>query len=312
MENRIRVDFKLIILLILSTASLLIFYFAEEKEIFINFFFIPTLLAGYAYDARGGVLAGVASILFVSIIAFVTFDDYGQFIIKKVLLWGCFLIISGYLVGTLTERISSAYLGTIATLALAMECRDPYTYGHSSRVAEVAVRIAKKLGLPKDEQKTLRTAGMLHDIGKFGVREDILRKKGPLTPEEYDHVRQHPFIGASILSPIRLLRDTIPYIYYHHEHIDGKGYLGKKGYDIPLGARILAVADAYEAMTTDRPYRKALTREKILDIFRTESGKQFDKKIVDVLLEITNDLIINIKASDMKSALDKKSLWNYK
>jgi len=307
MDARYRADLKLIIFLIISLASLLIYYVVEDKEAFINFFFIPTLIAGYVYDARGGVLTAIVSIFFVGILSFISFENYIDFIVRKVLLWGCFLIISGYIVGTLNERINAAHLGTIATLALAMESRDPYTYGHSSRVAEVAVRIARKIGLPKSEQNVIRTAGMLHDIGKFGVREDVLRKKGMLTTEEYDHIRQHPLIGASILSPVRLLKETIPYIYYHHERVDGKGYLRKKGSEIPMGARILAVADAYDAMTTDRPYRKALTREDILRILQEESGKQFDKTVVDALLEITDNLRINIKppaqARDIKDII---------
>lgn len=253
MEFIRRINLKLIILLAISLASLLIFYFAEDKEVFINFFFIPTLLAGYLYEAKGGVIAASVSIIFISIISFLCFDNYIEFINEKVLLWGCFLIVCGYIVGKLTEQITTTYLGTISTLALAMESRDPYTYGHSSCVAEVAVRIAKKLGLPQTEQNAIRTAGMLHDIGKFGVREDILRKKEPLTKEEYDHIKQHPLIGASILSPVRFLKDIIPYIYYHHEFINGTGYFHKAGSKIPLGARILSVADAYAAMTTDRP-----------------------------------------------------------
>ncbi len=296
MEAGNKANYKLIIFLAISLASLLIFYFVEDKEIFINFFFLPTLLAGYAYDAKGGVITAVVAIIFVSIIAFMSFDNYMEFITKKVLLWGCFLIISGYIIGTLTEKINAIYLGTIATLALAMESRDPYTYGHSSRVAEIAVRIARKMGLPKAEQNLIKTAGILHDIGKFGIREDILRKKEPLTNEEYDHVRQHPLIGASILSPIKLLKNIIPYIYYHHEHMDGTGYLHKKGPEIPIPARILAVADAYDAMTTDRPYRNAIAREEMLKIFNAEKDRQFDRKVVDALLALTDNLRINIEA----------------
>ena len=291
-----RANYKLIIFLTISLASLLIFYFVEDKEAFINFFFLPTLLAGYAYNSRGGVITAVVSIIFVSIIAFMSFDNYAEFITKKVILWGCFLVISGYIVGTVTEKINAIYLGTIATLALAMESRDPYTYGHSSRVSEIAVRIARRMGLSKTEQNLIRTAGILHDIGKFGIREDILRKKEPLTSEEYDHIRQHPLIGASILSPIKLLKNIIPYIYYHHEHVDGTGYLHKKGTEIPLPARILAVADAYDAMTTDRPYRNALAREEILKIFNAEKDRQFDRKAVDALLALTDNLRINIEA----------------
>ncbi len=305
MDIRFRVNIKLIIFFVITLVSLLIFYYAEDKALFINFFFIPTLLAGYAYDARGGIITALVSITFVTLIYFMTFDNYAEIIIKKVILWGAFLIISGYIAGTLNERINAAHLGAIATLALAMESRDPYTYGHSSHVSEVAVRIAKKLRWPKSELKTIRIAGMLHDIGKFGVRENILRKSGPLTSDEFDHIRQHPFIGTSILSPVRLLKDIIPYIYYHHERTDGKGYLHKKGSEIPTGARILAVADAYDAMTTNRPYRKALIREKILKIFKEDCGKQFDKKIVDILLEITDDLRINIKSPKIKGIRDK-------
>ncbi len=290
-------NYKLIIFLIISLASLLIFYFIDDKEVLINFFFLPTLLAGYAYEARGGVITAVVAIMFVSTIAFMSFDNYMEFITKKVLLWGCFLIISGYIIGTLTEKINAIYLSTIATLALAMESRDPYTYGHSSRVAEIAVRIARKMGLPRSEQNLIKTAGILHDIGKFGIREDILRKKEPLTSEEYDHIRQHPLIGASILSPIKLLKNIIPYIYYHHEHVDGTGYLHKKGSDIPLAARILSVADAYDAMTTDRPYRNALKREEILKIFNEEKDRQFDGHVVNALLALTNNLSINIETN---------------
>lgn len=296
MELSSKLNYKLIILLTLSLVSLLIFYFVEDKEVFINFFFLPTLLAGYAYEAKGGITTAVLSIIFVSIMAFMSFDNYMEFIIRKVTLWGCFLIISGYIIGTLTEKINATYLGTIATLALAMESRDPYTYGHSSRVSEIAVRIAKKMGLSKSEQNLIKTAGILHDIGKFGIREDILRKKEPLTSEEYDHIRQHPIIGASILSPIKLLKNIIPYIYYHHEHVDGSGYLHKKIADIPIQARILAVADAYDAMTTDRPYRDALKREEILDIFGKNKDKQFDGKVVDALLSLTDNLRVNIEA----------------
>lgn len=290
-------NYKLIIFLVLSLASLLIFYFVEDKEVFINFFFLPTLLAGYAYEARGGVITAVVAIIFVSILAFMSFDNYMEFIIKKVLLWGCFLIISGYIIGTLTEKINAIYLGTITTLALAIESRDPYTYGHSSRVAEIAVRIAKKMGLPRSEQNLIKTAGILHDIGKFGIREDILRKKEPLTSEEYDHIRQHPLIGASILSPIKLLKNIIPCIYYHHEHVDGTGYLHKKGSEIPVAAHILSVADAYDAMATDRPYRNALKRDEILKIFNEEKDRQFDGHVVDALLSLTNNLSINIETN---------------
>jgi len=291
-----KINFKFILALIICLGSLLILYFAEDKKAFINFFFIPTLLAGYAYNSKGGVITAVISFLVISSISIISFEEPVDFIVQEGVLLGCFLIVSGYIIGKLTEQINSTYFGTISALALAMESRDPYIYGHSARVAEVSVRIARKLKLPKQEQDIIKTAGILHDIGKFGIREDILRKSTALTKNEYDHIRQHPLIGVSILSPLRLLKDIIPYIYYHHEHIDGSGYLRKKGDKIPLGARIISVADAYEAMTADRPYRKALSRDKIKKIFSEKSGKQFDKKVVDTLLEITDDLRLRIEA----------------
>ncbi len=302
-----KVSYKLIIFFAISLASLLIYYFIDDKESFINFFFLPVLLAGYAYEAKGGVITAIITIFFVSLIAFMSFDNYAEFITKKVFLWSCFLIISGYIIGRLTEKINAIYMSTITTLALAIESRDPYTYGHSSRVAEIAVRIAKEMGFSKHEQDIIRTVGLLHDIGKFGIREDILRKKEPLTSEEYDHIRQHPLIGASILSPIKLLKNIIPYIYYHHEHVDGTGYLRKKGSEIPLIARILAVADAYDAMTTDRPYRNALKREEILKIFNEEKDKQFDGDVVNALLSLTNNLTLNIMTNTADASMRRRN-----
>jgi len=172
-------------------------------------------------------------------------------------------------------------------LAQAIEAKDPYTHGHSERVMEYAVQIAQKLGLPEEEVESLRYAAILHDIGKIGVRGIVLNNPNGLTGEEYNEVKKHPIVGEGIIKPIELLQPIRPFIRHHHEWYNGKGYPDElSGENIPLGARILCVADAYDAMKSDRPYRKALTEETAIQELKQGSGTQFEPKIVEVFLEI--------------------------
>ena len=176
---------------------------------------------------------------------------------------------------------------TIKVLALALDARDHYTHGHSREVTEYAVAIAQEMGLSVKEIEIIRDAGILHDIGKIGIADALLLKPGRLTDEEYEQIKKHPEIGKSILEPVQCLADKIPLIYHHHERIDGTGYpQGLSGDDIPLGARILAIADSYQAMTSDRPYRKALSMQVAISELEKFRGRQFDSKIVDVFLRI--------------------------
>jgi putative nucleotidyltransferase with HDIG domain len=177
-------------------------------------------------------------------------------------------------------------LASISSLAKALDERDNYTRYHSENVAKYAVMIASSIGLSKEEIEKLRLAAILHDIGKIGIRDEILLKKSELSPEEYKMIQEHPEKGAAILQPIPSLKDIIPYILYHHEKYDGKGLKGLKGEDIPLGARILAVADAYDALTTDRPYRKCLEKDDAIKIIRENSGKHFCPDCVENFLKI--------------------------
>lgn len=180
-------------------------------------------------------------------------------------------------------------LETIKSLALALEARDPYTLGHSEQVTAYSVAIAERMKLSREEIERIREAGLLHDIGKIGITDAILLKPDRLTAEEYDKIKEHPEIGKRILAPVRSLADKIPFIYYHHERYDGKGYPeGLKGEKIPLGARIIAVADTFQAMTSDRPYRKALSRQIAIDELNHNKGTQFDPKIVDEFLAIVD------------------------
>jgi len=187
----------------------------------------------------------------------------------------------------LYERLQDTYLGAIGSLAAAIEARDPYTVGHSARVTQYAVAIAESMGLPQENIEELRLAGLLHDLGKIGVPDRILNKPGRLTEEEYSAIKMHPALSMRIIEPLPHLGNIIPIIYHHHEHYDGSGYVdGKVGEKIPLGARIIAVADAFEAMTSDRPYRTALSRDQAMTELRRNAGSQFDPRIVAHFLDL--------------------------
>jgi putative nucleotidyltransferase with HDIG domain len=187
----------------------------------------------------------------------------------------------------LYEELQQSFIQTIATLAAAVEAKDPYTGGHSQSTMELAAVIARKMGLDDQEVELIRYACLLHDVGKIGISEQILGKPGPLDEEEWKIIRRHPALGANIVKRAALLQKLVPIILHHHEHYNGQGYPeGLRGENIPLKARILAVADAYQAMTSDRAYRQAMTVEQALATLRQGAGKQWDGKVVDVLHRI--------------------------
>jgi putative nucleotidyltransferase with HDIG domain len=178
-------------------------------------------------------------------------------------------------------------LQMIQSLALAVETKDPYTIGHSERVAELSEELATKMGLLQSDVERVRIAGILHDIGKIGVSEILLGKKEKLEECEYEAVKLHSMEGQNILKPLDFLNDILPAIYHHHERFDGRGYpVGLTGKDIPLWARIIQVADTYDAMTTDRPYRAALTDEQAIKEITSNSGTQFDPVISHIMVKI--------------------------
>lgn len=174
------------------------------------------------------------------------------------------------------------YLSTISALIQAVEAKDPYTHGHSEAVRRYTLNIAQELGLPGDVTERLEYASLLHDIGKIGIAETILRKPGRLTDEEYLEIKAHPVIGANIVQKLRLLGQEAGNVRSHHEWFNGQGYPdGLKGEAIPLGARIISVADAYDAMTSNRPYRRTMTQQEAIEELRRCAGDQFDPKIVE-------------------------------
>jgi HD-GYP domain-containing protein (c-di-GMP phosphodiesterase class II) len=180
------------------------------------------------------------------------------------------------------QDLKELLVGLTRSLTAALDAKDSYTYGHSERVARIAVELGRELGLSGDELSDIYLAGLLHDVGKIGIRDSVLGKVEPLTPEEFEHIKQHVTIGYAILSDLRPIRNLLPGVLYHHEHWDGKGYPdGLAGDAIPLLARILAVADAYDAMSTNRPYRDALPCRKVEEILVKGGGTQWDKRIVE-------------------------------
>jgi len=177
------------------------------------------------------------------------------------------------------------FLATIRTLATAIDAKDPYTRGHSERVSSFSMAIARHLGLNQEEVFRVRIAAILHDVGKLGIRDGILNKPAGLTSEEFEVMQQHPKIGAQIMAPIPMLKDIIPGIRNHHETWDGNGYPdGLTGEEIPMVARIIAVADTFDAMTTTRPYQKAMSLSFVLDKMRSMSGTRFAPEVVDALI----------------------------
>jgi putative nucleotidyltransferase with HDIG domain len=187
----------------------------------------------------------------------------------------------------MTDRLKETYDATLEALAAALDARDSETGGHSSRVTVYTMDMAEEMGVPKgtDEWLDIERASLLHDVGKIGVSDAILNKPGPLTSEEWQQMRKHPAIGYEMLKDVKFLSTAAKIVYSHHERYDGKGYpVGLKGEDVPLGARIFAVADAFDAMTSNRPYRRALSVEKAQEEILNNSGSQFDPGVVEAFL----------------------------
>ena len=184
-----------------------------------------------------------------------------------------------------TAELRETFLGAVQALAEALEAKDPYTNGHSRRVTEIAVTLASEMGMTPGQVAQVRLAGMVHDIGKIGVPEEILHKPGRLSNDEFLCIEEHSAIGERILKPIIRDDEVLAMVRYHHEKFTGGGYPeGIAGEQIPIGARLLAVADAFDAMTSSRPYRRALSVEVARQQLRDNSGTQFDPEVVDLFM----------------------------
>jgi putative nucleotidyltransferase with HDIG domain len=194
----------------------------------------------------------------------------------------------------LYEVINKLFLSTVDALATAIDAKDPYTYGHSRRVARVSVAICAELGMAKERVRNVELASFLHDVGKIGTPESILQKPGSLLPEEYEKIKEHPAKGAEILSTIAEFREIVTWIRHHHEWYDGKGYPDRiAAEEIPIEARVITIADAFDAMTSDRPYRKGMPSDTVLKIMEQFARVQFDPSILTAFARCIDQGIIS-------------------
>jgi putative nucleotidyltransferase with HDIG domain len=292
--------FLVIIILLAAFAGT---YLIDEKSIVLNFYYLPVLFASYFLGRRMGVLTAVFSILAVVICVllspkqFLMDRTYWQNV-TQLSSWGGFLILVSAAVGTLYQKhegrlqeLRSAYIGILEILSKYLESTDRYTKGHSVRVSELAMEIAIAMELPRAEVETVRVAGLLHDIGKIEVSGDILLKAAELSTEEKELMDSHIVKGAYILSSVgSVLKEVVPIVMAHHEYfVDTMDSKSEEILKIPLGARIVAVADAFDAMTTDRPYRKGIPPWEALNELVSKTGKQFDPKVVDAFKRIVSE-----------------------
>ncbi len=218
-----------------------------------------------------------------SIIMALAYINYG---ILGVLLFFGPLLLARYSFKLYVD-MKNMYLDTVKALCRAVEAKDPYTRGHSQRVSELAYQLGKRLNLPRRTLENIRFSGMLHDIGKIGIDENILNKPGKLTAEEYGKIKLHPTIGSKIIKEIDFLRESADIVLYHHEHYDGSGYpSGKKKNEIPIESSILCVVDVFDALTSDRPYREAMTEEEAIEIIKRESGTLFNPVVANEFIRM--------------------------
>ena len=282
--------FKLLIVSIIVAIGLLVSLLIPESN-FLNFFFFPVILAGYFLSTRGGVGTAVGSLFLVGLILYNKGPEYLHpgAVLWNYVSWSCILILAGYMTGKLSDRSNRLYQDVIAALATSVGSEHPDLHAHCLRVSSMAVEIATEMNLGSEDKRQIALAGMLHDFGKVALHAEFLDKEGILTEEERLHVQEHTEIAANVLGPIEMLADVLPLVRYHHENINGEGYYHKTQKEIPLGSRIIAVADVFDAMTSERPYRKAMGKEAVIEKIEAESGKKFDPVVVEAFLKIKRD-----------------------
>ncbi len=265
-----KVDKELVIVFLLVAITGFIFFFISNQRAFLNFFYLPVIAGAFFFGKRYATLSATLSVLLIVLVSLVYSDNF--LIVSKDPLskwldigtWGGFLIITGYAIGHLYEKkelaledIKKTYRGILEMLSLIIDSVDQETQSHSNRVSTIAVMIAHAMRRPEHEIEDVRAAALLHDLGKLGVSNEVLQKIGTLTEDERELIRSHPMRGAEIIRPVGgKVAQILPFIIYHHEQYDGTGYHKLIGEDIPLGARIIAVADVYDALMSDRPTAK--------------------------------------------------------
>lgn len=290
----------LLVLLGIVGITGIIHYFIVQQRAFLNFYYLPVVIGAYTMGLRRGVYSALLSCGIVFGMAFLDKDQFGGHDPEQwmrwvdLVTWGSFLFLTAYIVGSLYEEkehqfkeLQDAYQGILEIIAKFIDSADHYTENHSRRVADYSVEMARAMGLSEPMVEDIRVGAYLHDIGKIDVSTEVLRKAAGLTPEEMEEMRKHVDSGVRIVRTMGgILRHVIPMIAFHHERWDGAGYKGLKGQEIPVGARIIAVADTYDAIVTHRSYRSGRTPAQATRIIREESGRQFDPEVVRVFLEL--------------------------
>lgn len=275
-------------------------FFVINQRAFLNFYYLPVVFGAYTMGLRKGLISAFFACGIVFSIAFMNEAQFGGHDAEAWMrwldlgTWGCFLVLTAFLVGSLYEEkeqqfrdIQQAYQGILELMSKFIDSVDRYTENHSRRVATFAVEMARALGLSEEEVEHIRVGAYLHDIGKVDISADVLRKAAGLTPEEMSEMKRHVEVGERMVRSMGgILKHVIPMVAYHHERWDGTGYKGLKGEEIPLGARIIAVADTYDAIVMDRAYRKGRTPAQAMKIIREAGGTQFDPMIVAVFMEL--------------------------
>jgi putative nucleotidyltransferase with HDIG domain len=294
------VNKELWLLLSVFGICLLLNLLVDSQRMVLSFYTLPTLGSAYIYGRRHATLTAFGSVLLVTLM---TWHNPVLFAATSatstpastwldITVWGGVLMVTGYSMGTLYEHktaqideLRETYHGVLMILRHFI-AKDPYTENHSYRVSIYAAKIASRLDLSLDRVEDVRAAALLHDIGKLDVSRDLLYKAARLTKEEYEQMQQHVAKGVAMLEPVGgSLRRVIPIVLAHHDKFDGSGYHPSRGQEIPLEARIISVADVYDSLTSDRPYRKAMSTFEAKEIIMKGSGTEFDPIVVKAFVD---------------------------
>ena len=292
--------FEKILILTISLMVVSASFFIFQKLSFLNFYYLPVLVSGYVLGRRMSVLT---ALFCVALIAFSAINNPHLFqtktssllLVTDLMLWGGFLILASYVVGTLYEQkeskiqeLRNAYVGVLEILTKYLESYDRYTRSHSLRVADYATSIAIAMELPRHQVENIKVAALLHDIGKIEISSDLIKKAATLTDEEKKEVDAHPQKGVELLSMVGgVLKEAMPIVEAHHTYfVEVNSSEKGGGKQVPLGARILAVADSFDAMVTDRPYRKGKPHWKAMEELDRFAGTQFDPRVVEAFKKV--------------------------
>jgi len=301
LKNKKRIVFISVLVVSISILHYVTSYTSPvSHDVYRRLYYLPIILAAFWFDKVGGLSAAIISSLFFlphvlkqwMMIPFQPYEAFFEIILFNVV---------GYVTGSFAFRekiekknyqqalknLKETHIGILQALSVAIDARDHYTQGHSMRVKELSLKIGLCLNLPEQELLILEQAALLHDVGKIGIEDQILKKREKLIDEEYEKIKEHPFIGNKILLPVKYLNECRQIIMYHHERYDGKGYPdGLKKEEIPIGSRIIALADTYDAMMSDRHYRKAINEKKVISEIKKCAGSQLDPDVVKAFEKI--------------------------